>query len=95
MHRIYQLICDIMGDILSLHPDEINPKTDVSHLTYQEMAAAAIACEKTFHIEMEDERIGQLKSISDWMNYVQERIKDQKEDRPAPSDAERESWYYE
>ena len=52
MRKVYQAVAQIMADILAVHPDVITPDTQVSSLKYQELAAAAIACEKTFHIEI-------------------------------------------
>ena len=94
MRKIYQTISQIMGDILGLAPDLVSTSTDVSHLKYQEKAAAVIACEKSFHIILEDECIDDLKTVEQWVDYITERVADQNEDRPAPTEKEREAWYY-
>ncbi len=94
MRRIYQTIAHIMEDILGTSPIPVSPGTDVSRLKYQEKAAAAIACEKTFHVTMEDERIDDLKTVELWVDYVAERVADRDEDRPAPTEKDREAWYY-
>ena len=94
MRKIYQSVSQIMGDIMGLSPDLVSPGTDVSHLRYQEKAAAAIACEKSFHVTLEDERIDELKTVEHWVNYITERIADRNDSRPAPTDKEREAWYY-
>ncbi len=93
MRKIYSTVCRIMGQFLALHPEEITPDTP-SPGKYQDKAAAAIACEKTFHIEMEDERIGGFKTVADWVEYVSERISDQDDRYVPPTDEEREKWYY-
>ncbi len=94
MRKIYQTISQIMGDILGLTPDLVSPATDVSRLKYQEKAAAVIACEKSFHVTLEDERIDDLHTVEQWVDYITERIADREEDRPALTDQEREAWYY-
>ena len=94
MRKIHQTVSQIMGDILGLAPDLVSPSTDVSHFKYQEKAAAVIACEKSFHVALEDERIDDLKSVEQWVDYIMERVADQNEDRPAPTEKEREAWYY-
>lgn len=94
MRNIYSALCQIFSGILSRWPDELSPETKVNRLSYQELAAAAIACEKTFHIEMEDERIAGLIRLADWVDYIRERIGEKEDGRPAPTDQERESWYY-
>lgn len=94
MHKIYRTVSRIMGDIIGLAPDLVSPATDVSRLTYQEKAAAVIACEKSFHIALEDERIDELKTVEQWTLYIAERIADRDEDRPAPTEKEKEAWYY-
>lgn len=94
MRNIYQAVSRIIGDIMGLSPDLVSPVTDVSRFRYQEKAAAAIACEKSFHVTLEDERIDDLKTVEQWVDYIAERVADQKEDRPAPTDQEREAWYY-
>ncbi len=72
----------------------MSPGTDVSHLRYQEKAAAAIGCEKSFHVALEDERIDELKTVEQWVNYITERIAERDDGRPAPTEKEREAWYY-
>ncbi len=94
MRRIYQTVSQIIGDIIGLPPDLISPATDVSRLKYQEKAAAVIACEKSFHVTLEDERIDGLKTVEQWADYVTERIADRDDGRPAPSEKDREAWYY-
>ena len=94
MRKIYQTVCQILGDIIGLTPDLVSPTTDVSHFKYQEKAAAVIACEKSFHVTLEDERIDDLKTVEQWVNYITERVADREEDRPAPTEKEREAWYY-
>lgn len=94
MRKIYQTVSQIFGDILGLAPDLISPDTNVSHLKYQEKAAAVIACEKSFHAALEDERIDELKTVEQWVDYITERVAAQEEDRPAPTEKEREAWYY-
>ncbi len=94
MRDIRPTVFQILGDILGVPADVLSPTASVSSLKYQEMAAAAIACEKTFHIELEDERIPDLKTAGAWVDYVKERIADRDDGRPAPTDQERESWYY-
>ena len=64
MRKIYSTVCRIMGQFLAQHPEEITPDT-AAPVKYQDKAAAAIACEKTFHIEMEDERVGALKTVAE------------------------------
>ena len=94
MRRIYQTVARIMEDILGTAAAPVSPGTDVSHLKYQEKAAAAIACEKAFHVTMEDERIDDPKTVEQWVDYVAERVADRDEDRPAPTEKDREAWYY-
>ncbi len=94
MRKVYQTVSQILADIMGSPSDLISPDTDVSRLRYQEKAAAAIACERSFHIELEDERIDGLKTVEAWVDYVRERIADREDGRPAPTDKERESWYY-
>ncbi len=94
MRKIYQVVSQILGDIMGLPPDLMSPDTNVSQLKYQEKAAAVIACEKTFHVALEDERIDEMKTVEHWVNYITERVADRDEDRPAPTDQEREAWYY-
>ena len=94
MRKIYQTVCQIMGDIMGLTPDLMSPDTNVSHLRYQEKAAAVIACEKSFHVALEDERIDELKTVEQWVNYLTERIASRDDGRPAPTEKEREAWYY-
>ena len=95
MRRIYQTLVEIFGNILGSHPDLISPHTTLSHLKYSELGAAVIACEKLFHIRMADERIRSLENIAQWHDYIKECIHEQKDDRPAPTQAERDNWYYE
>ena len=94
MRKIYQTVSQILGDIMGTPPDLMSPDTDVSRLKYQEKAAAAIACEKSFHVALEDERIDEMKTVEQWVNYITERVADREEDHPAPTDKEREAWYY-
>jgi hypothetical protein len=94
MRNIYQAVSRIIGDIMGLSPDLVSPAADVSRFRYQEKAAAAIACEKSFHVTLEDERIDDLKTVEQWVDYIAERVAEKKEDRPAPTDQEREAWYY-
>ena len=94
MRKVYQTVSQIFADILGSASDFVSPDTDVAGLRYQEKAAAAIACERSFHIVLEDERIDGLKTVEAWVDYVQERIADREDGRPAPTEKERESWYY-
>ena len=94
MRKIYQTVSQIFGDILGQAPDLISPGTNVSPLKYQEKAAAVIACEKSFHVTLEDERIDDLKTVEQWVDYITERVAGRDENRPAPTDQEREAWYY-
>ena len=94
MRKIYLTVSQIMGDIMGLAPDLVSPATDVSCLKYQEKASAVIACEKSFHVTLEDERIDDLKTVEQWVTYIAERIADRDEDRSAPTEKEREAWYY-
>jgi acyl carrier protein len=94
MRKVYQTVSQIMADIIGSPSDLIAPDTDLSSLRYQEKAAAAIACERSFRIEMEDERIDGLKTLENWADYIRERIADKEDGRPAATDRERESWYY-
>ena len=91
MRKIYQAVSQIMGDVLGLSPDEITPDS-LAPERYQEMAAAAIACEKTFHIELEDERIADLKTIADWAEDVQARLSIRDGRYLPPTDEDREKW---
>lgn len=91
MRRIYQAVSQILGDILGLTPDEVTPDTQAPK-RFQEMAAAAIACEKTFHIELEDERIPGLRTAADWAAYVEERLSGRDESYMPPTDEDREKW---
>ena len=94
MRKAYQAVSQILGDIMGLAPDTVSPETDLSSLRYQELAAAAIACEKTFHIEMEDERVRDLRTVSDWVSYILQRLGERDDAYTAPDDQDRESWYY-
>ena len=94
MRKIYQTVSQIMGDIMGIAPDLVSPATDVSCLKYQEKAAAVIACEKSFHGTLEDEKIDDLKTVEQWVDYIGERIADRDEERPAPTEKEREAWYF-
>ena len=94
MRKVYQAVSQIIAEILSTQPDLVSPETSVNTLRYQELAAAVIGCEKTFHIHMQDERICELKTVADWVEYVKERIADQQEDAPIANENEREGWYY-
>lgn len=94
MRKIYQTVSQILGDIMGIPSDLMAPDTNVSHLKYQEKAAAVIACEKSFHISLEDERIDEMKTVEQWVNYITERVADREEGRPAPTEKEREAWYY-
>lgn len=94
MRKIFQGFSQILAEILSVSPDMVSPDTALSSLRYQELASAVIACEKTFHIVMEDERICDLKTAADWVDYIRERIADGKENAAPASEQERESWYY-
>ena len=94
MRKVYQAISQIMGEILSTQPEYVSPDTSLTSLRYQELAAAAIACEKTFHITMEDECIRGLTTVSDWVDYVKQRIAEEDQPTLPVTDQERESWYY-
>ena len=94
MRKIFPTLCRVMADVLPLPPEAITPATRLDGLSYQELAAAAIACERAFHIEMEDERIGELKCVADWMRYIGERMGEDGQAYTPPTDAERESWFY-
>lgn len=94
MRKIYQAVSQILGEIMAIQPEEVVPGTPLDTLRYQELAAAVIACEKTFHIAMEDERIKDLKNVEDWVSYVKERIAEEKENTGPASQKERENWYY-
>ncbi len=94
MRKIYRTVSQIFGDIMGMPSDLISPDTSVSHLKYQEKAAAVIACERSFHVALEDERIDELKTVEQWSDYITERVADRDEGRPAPTDKEREAWYY-
>ncbi len=85
MRDIRPTVFQILGDILGVPADVLSPTASVSSLKYQEMAAAAIACEKTFHIELEDERIPDLKTAGAWADYVKERIADRDDGRTIES----------
>lgn len=91
MRKIYQAVSQIMGDILGFGPDEVTPDTPTPR-RYQDMAAAAIACEKTFHIELEDERIAALCTVADWAEYVEERLSSRDDRFLPPTDEDREKW---
>lgn len=94
MDNVYPILSGIFCEVLGLSPDSLTPDAPIRPRTYQELAAAVIACEKAFRIRVEDERAGDLKTAAQWAEYVQERILDSREDRPAPTEKERESWYY-
>jgi len=94
MRKIYQAVSQILGEIMALQPEEVTPGTALDALRYQELAAAAIACKKTFHITMEDERIKGLKNVEDWVAYIKERIAQEQENTGPASQKERETWYY-
>ena len=92
MRRIFQTLAQIMGEQMNTPPDLIAPDTDVSRLRFQELAAAALACEKIFHVTLEDERIGDLKTVEDWVTYIKEKKADEQEHYTSPTDQDRESW---
>ena len=92
MRKVYQTLVEIFGNILGLHPDAISPQTALTQLRYCDLGTAVIACEKLFHIQMEDEKIRSLENIAQWTDYVKHCIH---EDRPAPTQAQRDQWYYE
>lgn len=94
MRKVYQTVSQILGDIIGPSSGPVSPDTDVSRLRYQEKAAAAIACERAFRVILEDERIDGLKTVEAWVDYVRERVADKEDGKPAPTDRERESWYY-
>ena len=94
MRKIYQTVSQILGDILAMPPDTVGPETKTDQLRYQELAAAALACEKLFHIEMEDERIGDFQTVADWVDYVRQRLAQRDDHFVSPTDQEREAWYY-
>ena len=94
MRKVFQALCQILSGILGVSPDLIAPDAFLSSLKYQELASAAIACEKTFHIEMEDERIKELCTPEQWADYILKRIADRDNAAPAPTEKDRESWYY-
>ena len=94
MRKIYQAISQIFGEIMTMQPEELSPAASLAALRYQELAAAVIACEKTFQINMEDERIKELNNIEDWVSYVKERIAQSKENMGPATEKERETWYY-
>ena len=94
MRKIYQAVSQILSDILGTSPDLISPETKIQRFTYQEKAAAAIACEKTFHVELEDERIDGLLTVSDWVTYIQERLSNRDDAYAPPTDSDREAWIY-
>lgn len=94
MRKIFQALCQIFSEILGLSMDAVTPDTALTGLKYQELAAAAIACEKTFRIEMEDERVGEMVTVEQWVDYIRERITEKNDGAAPASDEERESWYY-
>ena len=94
MDNLYPTLAGIFCEVFGLSPDALTPDTALSPRTYQELAAAVIACEKAFHIRVEDERAGELTTAAQWAAYIEDRIADSREDRPAPTEKERESWYY-
>ena len=94
MRKVYQAVSQIMAEILATQPEMVSPETSLLSLRYQELAAAVIGCEKTFHIRMEDERIRELSTVAAWVEYVKERIAEQKEDASPADEKERDSWYY-
>ena len=95
MRRVYLTLVEIFGNILGLHPDAISPQTSLTHLRYCDLGAAVIACEKLFHIQMADERIPSLENLAMWTDYIKECIREQRDQRPAPTQEERDQWYYE
>ena len=95
MRKVYHTLVEIFGGIMGLHPDVISPQTTVTHLRYCDLGAAVIACEKLFHIAIEDEKIHSLENIAQWTYYVKYRIQEEREDHPAVSQAERDRWFCE
>ncbi len=93
MRKIYPALTEIFSEILGLPADSLTPETAVLPKSFQEQAAAVLACEKAFRVRIEDERVAALKTMAQWTAYIQERILDSREDRPAPTEQERESWY--
>ena len=94
MRKIFPELRRIMAGVMPLSPDAITPATRVDGLKYQELAAMTIACEKAFRIDMEDERIGDLHCVADWMRYIAERMGEDGKDYVPPTDEDRETWYH-
>ncbi len=94
MRKIYQAVSQIFGEILGVQPDEVSPGTSLAFLRYQELASAVIACEKTFGITLEDERIKELTTAEHWVSYIQERKAEKNENTGPASQEDRENWYY-
>ena len=95
MRKVYHTLIEIFGNILWLHPDALSPQTSLSHLRYCDLGTAVIACEKLFHIKMADEEIRSLENIAQWTDYVKACIREESDHRSAPTQQERDQWYYE
>lgn len=95
MHKIYQTLVEIWGNILGLHPEALSPSLPLTSVRFCDRGAAAIACEQAFHIVMQDEEVAGLKTMADWTEYIRLCIREQRQNAPAPTQAERDQWYYE
>ena len=89
-------ICRMLREILGLDESLVAPGTKLwRSVDAVSLARLFLACERHFKITIDDERAPGFHRVSDLAAYVDQRIKDGRDDYKLPGDRGREAWYYE
>ena len=95
MYEILAALSNTLSVITGLPPETIRPETDLQKLKFAQWATLIMACEKHYHIEIPDEKAIHFACVQDVIDCIQQEMKDGRADYQAPTDEQRNAWYYE
>lgn len=95
MASVFNMIQDSAAEITGMLPENITPSTSMKKMRALDRAALVIACEKRYRMTIHDEDVWDFETLGDLALYIQEHLNDGRDNFAAPTDADRDAWYYE
>jgi acyl carrier protein len=91
-----RVLC-ILAEVLDMEEDDLDGNMDLNSENDMDdllMAKFVIACEKEFHITIQDERVCDFHTVKDVCVYVNQLLSESEGNTAESSQEERMSWYY-
>jgi acyl carrier protein len=80
--EVYNKVVEILQEVLDVQPDEVNPESRfIEDLGAEslDMAQFVMSLEDEFQKSIDDEKLGEIKTVEDAVDYIQTELAEQDE----------------